>query len=87
MQAHFLQALRHTPVFIDSHHFRTHQTTGSVFIIFQQVNEMCIRDRVYTEYFLTLIKVDNSVDVDLLARQTPGFSGADLSLIHILPVV
>ena len=35
------------------------------------------------------IKIDNSVDVDLLARQTPGFSGADianvcnLSLIHI----
>ena len=31
------------------------------------------------------IKIDNTVDVDLLARQTPGFSGADiaLSLIHI----
>ena len=25
------------PADIDSHHFRTHQTTGSVFIIFQQV--------------------------------------------------
>ncbi len=25
------------------------------------------------------IKIDNSVDVDLLARQTPGFSGADIA--------
>ncbi len=25
------------------------------------------------------IKVDNSVDIDLLARQTPGFSGADIA--------
>ena len=25
------------------------------------------------------IKLDNSVDVDLLARQTPGFSGADIA--------
>ena len=28
---------------------------------------------------LTPIKVDNTVDVDLLARQTPGFSGADIA--------
>ena len=25
------------------------------------------------------IKIDNTVDVDLLARQTPGFSGADIA--------
>ena len=25
------------------------------------------------------IKIDDSVDVDLLARQTPGFSGADIA--------
>ena len=28
---------------------------------------------------LTPIKVDESVDIDLLARQTPGFSGADIA--------
>lgn len=25
------------------------------------------------------LKLDNTVDVDLLARQTPGFSGADIA--------
>ena len=25
------------------------------------------------------IKIDDTVDVDLLARQTPGFSGADIA--------
>lgn len=31
------------------------------------------------EVHLRPIKIDNTVDVDLLARQTPGFSGADIA--------
>ena len=60
LQAHFLQALRHTPVFIDSHHFRTHQTTGSVFIIFQQVNDVTGLFYIFDvrKYFLLLVFIE-----------------------------
>ena len=38
--AHFVNTLRHTPVLVDHDHFRTHQTTGGIFIIFQQVDDV-----------------------------------------------
>ncbi len=40
LQAHFFQAFRHTPVLVDGYHFRTHQTTGGVFIVLQEVNDV-----------------------------------------------
>ena len=37
---HFLDTLGHTPILVDHDHFRTHQTTGSVFVVFQQVDDI-----------------------------------------------
>jgi CBS domain-containing protein len=45
LQSHFAQAFGHTPVLVHNHHFRTHQTTGGVFVVFQQVDDVaCLFD-------------------------------------------
>ena len=40
LDAHFLQTFGHTPVFVYDYHFGTHQSTGSVFVIFQQIDNV-----------------------------------------------
>ena len=40
---------------------------------------MCTTARKIFEVHLRPIKVDDSIDVDFMARQTPGFSGADIA--------
>ena len=43
--AHFLQTLGHTPVLVHDYHFGAHQTTGGVFVIFQEVHDVsCLFD-------------------------------------------
>ena len=34
LDTHLTEAFRHTPVFLHNDHFRTHETTGSIFVIF-----------------------------------------------------
>ena len=55
--AHLFQALRHTPVLVYDHHFSTHQTTGGVFVVLQQVYDVsCLFDvfNVRKNFFLFL---------------------------------
>ena len=37
---HFVDTLRHTPVFIDGNHLRTHQTTGGILVVLQQIDDI-----------------------------------------------
>ena len=37
---HLFQTFGHTPVLVDEYHFRTHQTTGGIFVVFQQVDNV-----------------------------------------------
>ena len=55
--AHLFQTFRHTPVLIHDYHFRTHQTTGGVFIVLQQVYDVsCLFNvfNVWENFFLFL---------------------------------
>ena len=40
MLAHFVDTFGHTPIFVHHDHFGPHQTTGGVFVVFQQVDDI-----------------------------------------------
>ena len=46
--------------------------------IYVELPELNDRKEIFKVH-LRNVKIDDSVDVDLLARQTPGFSGADIA--------
>ena len=65
LQAHLFQAFRHTPVLVDGYHFRTHQTTGGIFIVLQEVYDVSgllyiLNMRQYLFFFL-LVEVTHQV--------------------------
>ena len=68
--AHLFQTFGHTPVFVDGYHFRTHQTTGSIFIILQQVdNVSCLLDVFNVrKYFFLFILIQFTHQVYCVVR-------------------
>ena len=70
LDTHFAKTFGHTPVFVNDHHFRTHETAGRIFVVFQQVNNVTGLFDVLNvrKYFLLFVFVHFPDDVYGIVR-------------------